>query len=85
MFAGKKKAKKRSAIEADAEHLEEGSEDEAPLLASQATLPQNLKAMIDEAAANGQRFLDLVDLLPPLPEKGNFDVTTIKKSLYFFS
>ena len=31
------------------------------------------------------RFIDLVDLLPPLPSKGEFDVSTIKKSVYFFS
>ena len=30
-------------------------------------------------------FVRLVDLLPPLPSKGEFDVNTIKKSLYFFS
>ena len=31
------------------------------------------------------QFVDLVDILPPLPKKGQFDVNTIKKSLYFFS
>lgn len=31
------------------------------------------------------KFVNLVDILPPLPEKGQFDVRTIKKSLYFFS
>ena len=31
------------------------------------------------------RFVNLVDLLPPLPEKGKFDVQLIKDSLYFFS
>ena len=31
------------------------------------------------------KFVDLCDLLPPLPQKGNFDVETIKKSQYFFS
>ncbi|OBZ74536.1 DNA-directed RNA polymerase, mitochondrial [Grifola frondosa] len=31
------------------------------------------------------RFVALTDLIPPLPKKGEFDVTTIKKSLYFFS
>lgn len=30
-------------------------------------------------------FVNLVDILPPLPKKGHFDVKTIKKSLYFFS
>ena len=31
------------------------------------------------------KFIDLVDLLPPLPKKGGFDVGKIKKSQYFFS
>lgn len=31
------------------------------------------------------KFVNLVDLLPPLPKKGNFDVETIKGSQYFFS
>ncbi len=32
-----------------------------------------------------KRFVNLVDILPPLPVKGQFDVSTIKGSLYFFS
>ncbi|KAI9511241.1 DNA/RNA polymerase [Russula earlei] len=31
------------------------------------------------------KFVDLVDLLPPVPKKGEFDVNKIKSSLYFFS
>ncbi|OCH85018.1 DNA/RNA polymerase [Obba rivulosa] len=31
------------------------------------------------------RFVDLLDVLPDVPQKGDFDVKTIKKSLYFFS
>ena len=31
------------------------------------------------------RFVELTKLLPPLPEKGNFEVNSVKKSLYFFS
>lgn len=30
-------------------------------------------------------FVYLVDLLPPVPKKGDFDVTKIKESKYFFS
>ncbi|TFK81972.1 DNA/RNA polymerase [Polyporus arcularius HHB13444] len=33
----------------------------------------------------GGKFVNLVDLLPPLPEKGKFDVNLIKESQYFFS
>jgi DNA-directed RNA polymerase len=31
------------------------------------------------------KFVDLADLLPPVPAKGEFDVNKIKSSLYFFS
>ncbi|KAI5119282.1 hypothetical protein M0805_008061 [Coniferiporia weirii] len=31
------------------------------------------------------RFVNLVDVLPPLPKKGDFDVQRIKQSKYFFS
>lgn len=30
-------------------------------------------------------FVELTNLLPPVPKKGNFEVNTVKKSLYFFS
>ena len=43
-----------------------------------------------EASAAGTltqepKFVELTKLFPPLPEKGNFEVNTVKKSLYFFS
>lgn len=54
---------------------------------SKLVLPKHIQDIVegttDEAA--DYKFVDLVDLIPPLPQKGNFDVTTIKKSLYFFS
>ena len=31
------------------------------------------------------KFVDLTDLIPPLPKKGSFDVADIRKSQYFFS
>lgn len=31
------------------------------------------------------KFVDLTDILPPLPKKGGFQVETIKSSQYFFS
>lgn len=37
-----------------------------------------------EAALHGN-YVKLTDVLPPVPSKGNFDVNTIRKSLYFFS
>ena len=44
-----------------------------------------------QAAAEGRvfieepRFVELTKLFPPVPKKGNFEVNTVKKSLYFFS
>ncbi|CCL99811.1 uncharacterized protein FIBRA_01835 [Fibroporia radiculosa] len=37
------------------------------------------------AVMDENKFVDLTSFLPPLPQKGVFDVSTIKKSLYFFS
>ena len=34
---------------------------------------------------NKPRFVELTRLLPPIPKKGNFEVDTVRKSLYFFS
>lgn len=36
-------------------------------------------------AAFKNKFIKLSHLIPPHPEKGTFDVETIRKSLYFFS
>ncbi|KAI0371016.1 DNA/RNA polymerase [Pilatotrama ljubarskyi] len=47
------------------------------------TKSKKSKAAIEERLAG--RFVNLVDILPPLPEKGKFDVKAIKDSLYFFS
>ena len=38
-----------------------------------------------EAVGLYGKFVSLVDILPPLPKKGDFNVENIKKSLYFFS
>jgi len=44
-----------------------------------------------QAAAAGEfireepKFVEVTKLLPPVPKKGNFEVNTVKKSLYFFS
>ncbi|KAI9061872.1 DNA/RNA polymerase [Trametes sanguinea] len=46
------------------------------------TVPKNKEEI--EKRLEG-RFVNLVDVLPPLPEKGKFDVKAIKDSLYFFS
>lgn len=38
-----------------------------------------------ETDGNDPKFVELTRLLPPVPERGNFEVDTVKKSLYFFS
>ena len=47
-----------------------------------ATTPSQPKA---KGSSLDGKFVDLVDLLLPLPTKGKFDVNKIKSSLYFFS
>ena len=47
---------------------------------------QELQAAADGGAVNEEpRFVELTKLFPPVPKKGNFEVNTVKKSLYFFS
>ena len=56
--------------------------------AEQAAEKKRLKLEAKEQRAQASiqsKFVRLVDLLPSLPEKGDFDVKTIKKSKYFFS
>lgn len=50
-------------------------------------LPQHVQDIIEGTSADAAdyKFVDTVDVLPPVPKKGNFDVNTIKRSLYFFS
>jgi DNA-directed RNA polymerase, mitochondrial len=68
----KKKSAKATSDDAEAESAAEECEDEVNEL----------------DAANARllgKFVDLIDLMPPLPKKGDFDVETIKGSQYFFS
>ena len=42
----------------------------------------------EEAEEDGElanKFVNLIDILPDLPKKGEFDVNKIKSSAYFFS
>ncbi len=43
------------------------------------------KKSLDLEARLACKFVNLVDILPALPEKGKFDVSAIKESQYFFS
>jgi DNA-directed RNA polymerase, mitochondrial len=43
------------------------------------------KEVLDVEQVINRRYVDLVDIFPPVPEKGKFNIETIKDSLYFFS
>ena len=43
------------------------------------------KEVLDAEQVINRRYVDLVDIFPPVPEKGKFNIETIKDSLYFFS
>jgi DNA-directed RNA polymerase len=47
-------------------------------------VPPEAEAESEDSSLEG-KFVDLVDLLLPVPIKGEFDVNKIKSSLYFFS
>lgn len=42
-------------------------------------------ASVASTGPKAPKFLELTELLPPVPKKGNFEVNTVKQSLYFFS
>jgi len=46
---------------------------------------RELQAAADGRVVEEPRFVELTKLFPPMPKKGNFEVNTVKKSLYFFS
>jgi len=43
------------------------------------------KGLLDVEQVINQRYVNLVDIFPPVPEKGKFNIETIKDSPYFFS
>ncbi|KAK7677149.1 hypothetical protein QCA50_019858 [Cerrena zonata] len=50
-------------------------EDEEPSAKKKAPKP----SLLDD------KFIEMTELLPPVPKKGVFDVDRVKNSLYFFS
>lgn len=85
-------AEKEADIEAELAESEaaEIEEEEAPKKKTRktrrtkaATLDEN--GDFNEEGVYTGKFVELLDLLPPVPQKGDFDVKTIKRSLYFFS
>ena len=69
---------------AESEELDEDEEmsSEVPALRRGRKLP---KQFTDENVEAFHTCFNLADLIPPVPEKGEFDVTKIRKSQYFFS
>ncbi|EPQ55698.1 DNA/RNA polymerase [Gloeophyllum trabeum ATCC 11539] len=75
------------------EEDEDAVEDVDDVEASESNGPQNLEEALEVAHVKRRNrvtpyskvYIDVTDLIPPVPEKGSFDVNTIKKSLYFFS
>lgn len=75
-----------AAIAADAKalmaSLEEAEDDEDPYAKAARKKALNLQKITSELRG---KFVDLTDLLPPVPKKGSFQVEDIKGSQYFFS
>ena len=46
---------------------------------------KELQDAADGVVTTEPRFVEVTKLFPPIPKKGNFEVNTVKKSLYFFS
>ncbi|WFC99983.1 DNA-directed RNA polymerase [Malassezia yamatoensis] len=74
---------KASMVRAERELRE--AEANADAVASDADSPTANDPKQRRRRANEPKFVDLADVLPAIPEKGNFDVNEIKRSLYFFS
>jgi DNA-directed RNA polymerase len=61
------------------EPLDQDDDEEVPTRVAKA------KAAAEAASLLAGKFVNLTDLIPPLPDKGSFEVESIKKSQYFFS
>lgn len=84
-------------LDADPEDVPESDEDSTKEPVKQRRRRNSKNVLLEEMAGprseNGtveenkvqDNFIDLTKLIPPLPKKGTFEVSTIKKSLYFFS
>ena len=73
-----KLAKMRMAME-ESEDTEEGSGEE------ERKKMEKAKKELEVAQALQGKFVNVVDLFPPVPAKGSFNVEVIKQSPYFFS
>lgn len=80
-------SKKKKAQDEDDEAEAEENEDDATAGESyQMKTAKEKKSQQMEAVVKLMgKFVNMTDLLPPLPQKGEFNVERIKKSQYFFS
>ena len=64
---------------------EEAEEDEEPASLEDITNPEEDKTL-PLTISKGIRYVNLIDLFPLLPKKGDFQISTVKDtSVYFFS
>jgi DNA-directed RNA polymerase len=75
-------AKHATPIQDDEELLKALDEEEEPPMTKQAA---RAKAAAADATLLASKVITLTDLIPPLPDKGSFEVESIKESQYFFS
>lgn len=78
------KFSKDKSIQVEEELLEALVEDEVEELEENPTRVGKATAA-EVASLLAGKFVNLTDLIPPLPDKGSFQVESIKQSQYFFS
>ena len=78
-------ASSSSSEENAVEGVEEEMENESELDEYESAQMKKKAEAEKEAVDLYGKFVNLIDILPPLPEKGDFKVENIKKSQYFFS
>jgi DNA-directed RNA polymerase len=72
---------------ADINEQQEANDPDVDLLASlnEETMDEEYEKDDVDVKLMAGKFVNLTDLLPPVPAKGNFKVEAIKSSQYFFS
>jgi DNA-directed RNA polymerase len=81
--AGQSSSKKKARDED--EEYDEVEEDEDDAIYQRNAAKEKKSQQMDAVVKLMGKFVNMTDLLPPLPEKGEFNVETIKQSQYFFS
>ncbi|GJJ10389.1 hypothetical protein Clacol_004615 [Clathrus columnatus] len=85
-LAAEKKISKRSSEEDESEaDVEDEDKEDSDTAESESPYILPPPRSAPAPVTGRERFVNLVDLIPPLPQKGDFEVRTVKDSLYFFS